>query len=84
MGRGLVHAMPRLLTLLAIIGTAAMLWVGGQIIVHGFNIHPPEWFGLHEGTLAWLVDAGVCGLFGLAIGAVIAAVHHWWTGREWG
>jgi uncharacterized protein len=81
-GRGLVKGMPRLLKGLGLIGTAAMLWVGGQIIVHGFHIHPAEWFGLHEGLLAWLVDAALCGLFGLALGAVIVAVHHWWHPAE--
>jgi uncharacterized protein len=80
-GRGLVKAMPKLLTFLSIVGTAAMLWVGGQIIVHGFHIHPAEWFGLHEGALAWIVDAGLCGLFGLAIGAVIVWLHHMWAHR---
>jgi predicted DNA repair protein MutK len=40
-GRGLVKSMPYLLNGLGIIGTAAMLWVGGGIIVHGL-----EHFGL--------------------------------------
>jgi uncharacterized protein len=81
-GRGLVHAMPKLLTFLSVVGTAAMLWVGGQIIVHGFHIHPAEWLGLHEGAIAWLIDAGLCGLFGLALGGVIVAVHHAWVHRK--
>jgi predicted DNA repair protein MutK len=75
-GRGLVKAMPKLLAALSTIGTAAMLWVGGQIIVHGFGIHPAEFVGLHEGALAWLVDAALCGLFGMALGAVIVWLHH--------
>src|SRR3546814_12037966 len=33
-GRGLVSFMPKLLAALALIGTAAMLWVGGQIFLH--------------------------------------------------
>jgi uncharacterized protein len=81
-GRGLVRAMPKLLAFLSVVGTAAMLWVGGQIIVHGFHIHPAEWLGLHEGALAWLVDAGLCGLFGLALGGVIVAIHHKWVHRK--
>jgi uncharacterized protein len=81
-GRALVQGMPKLLAFLSIVGTAAMLWVGGQIIVHGFGLHPAEWFNLHEGALAWLVDAGLSGLAGLAIGAVIVAVHHWWAHRK--
>ncbi|MEP7313893.1 MAG: DUF808 domain-containing protein, partial [Pseudomonadota bacterium] len=40
-GRGLVKAMPPLLQGLTIVGTAAMLWVGGGILVHGL-----EHFGL--------------------------------------
>jgi uncharacterized protein len=75
-GRALVRGMPNLLRALAVIGTAAMLWVGGQIIVHGFHIHPAEWLGLHQGLLAWLADAGLCGLFGLALGSTIVALHH--------
>jgi uncharacterized protein len=75
-GRGLVKAMPKLLAFLSTVGTAAMLWVGGQIIVHGFGIHPAEFVGLHEGALAWFVDAGLCGLFGLALGAAIVWAHH--------
>jgi len=70
------------MALLSTVGTAAMLWVGGQIIVHGFGLHPAEWFGLHEGALAWLVDAGLSGIAGLAIGAVIVGVHHLWAARK--
>jgi uncharacterized protein len=75
-GRGLVTAMPKLLAILAIVGTAAMLWVGGQIILHGLHIYPGEMIGLKDGFTGWLADAGLSGLFGLAIGAVIVWVHH--------
>src|SRR4051812_10506193 len=36
-GSMLVHVVPRLLTSLSAIGTAAMLWVGGGILLHGFE-----------------------------------------------
>ena len=36
-GRGLVHVVPKLLTALSAIGTAAMLWVGGGILLHGME-----------------------------------------------
>jgi predicted DNA repair protein MutK len=36
-GRGLIHVVPRLLTSLSAIGTAAMLWVGGGILLHGME-----------------------------------------------
>lgn len=77
-GYGLVKGMPILLITLTVVGTAAMLWVGGQIIVHGFGVHPEEWLGLHGGFLGWLADAVICGLIGLAIGSPIAGVHLLW------
>lgn len=78
-GRMLVLGMPKLLAALSTIGIAAMLWVGGQIILHGVGLHPAEWVGLHSGAAAWLVDAALSGLFGLALGSVIALLHHRWT-----
>ncbi len=78
-GRMLVLGMPKLLAALSTIGIAAMLWVGGQIILHGVGLHPAEWVGLHSGAAAWLVDAALSGLFGLALGGVIALLHHRWT-----
>jgi predicted DNA repair protein MutK len=38
LGRGLVHVVPKLLTSLSAIGTAAMLWVGGGILLHGMEV----------------------------------------------
>jgi len=73
-GRALVKAMPKLLTALTVIGTAAMLWVGGQIIVHGLGGHPDEWIGVTGGAAGWIADASICGVIGLAIGAVLVSV----------
>lgn len=36
-GRVLVRAMPRLMAVLSVVGTAAMLWVGGGIVLHGLE-----------------------------------------------
>ena len=36
-GDALVHIVPKLLTALSAIGTAAMLWVGGGILLHGIE-----------------------------------------------
>jgi hypothetical protein len=96
-GRGLVHAMPRLLAILSTIGIAAMIWVGGGIIVHGleaFGLDGPAHL-LHDlgaaagqavpavdGFIEWLVSAIGSGLVGLAIGAVIVAVHHRFARRR--
>ena len=85
-GRGLVVAMPRLMTALSTIGTAAMLWVGGSIVIHGLEyaglavighvIH--DWAALAghavpaaAGAVEWLVKAVLDGIFGLALGLVL-------------
>jgi len=91
LGRLLLHAMPRLLTALSVIGTIAMLWVGGGIILHGMHelgLHgPPEWAhgvqytvehatGALGGILGWLSYAAVSATAGLLIGAVLALAFH--------
>lgn len=75
-GRALVRGMPKLLAFLAVVGTAAMLWVGGQIILHGLHIHPGAMIGFHSGLSGWVADAALCGVFGLILGSAIAWVHH--------
>jgi len=75
-GRMLVRGMPKMLALLSTVGTAAMLWVGGQIILHGLHVYPAKVIRLSEGVLGWIVEATLCGLFGLALGAAIVWVHH--------
>lgn len=96
LGRGLVAGMPKLLKALAVIGTAAMLWVGGGIIVHGMEVLG---FGavahlFHDvakvvgggvpgigGLVEWLINAAASGVFGLFVGAVIVGVMHFLPGR---
>ncbi len=82
LGRGLVRAMPRVLNALTVIGTAAMLWVGGQIVVHGAGLHPPEWLGLHEGAAAWLADVAISGGIGLVLGMLIVGTLHLLPGKS--
>ncbi len=87
LGRGLVKGMPGLLKLLGLVGTAAMLWVGGGIIVHGaagLGWAAPEHalqevaakvaalLGAAGGFTAWLVSAIGTGILGIALGAVVA------------
>ena len=82
-GRRLVRAMPRVLALISAVGTAAMLWVGGSIIVHGLDalgwpgpyaaIHhagaaAAETLTLGAGAAAWAVTAALDGIVGLALG----------------
>jgi predicted DNA repair protein MutK len=96
-GHGLVHLMPILLTALSLIGTAAMLWVGGGIFSHGL-----EEFGLgavphtvHDVAVAagqavpgaqavveWLVEALGSALVGIVVGAVVVAGFHLWPWKK--
>jgi predicted DNA repair protein MutK len=90
-GRFLLRAMPVLLTFLSVVGTVAMLWVGGGIILHGLHelgVHgPSDWAhgvqhaieqgaGALGGLLGWLSYAGISALVGLVLGAIIAVVLH--------
>ena len=89
-GRGLVKGMPKVMTALSIIGTAAMIWVGGGILVHGMaqlGLAAPEHVIHHwaevaahpfggSGLVQWLVTALCSGVLGLAVGAIIAFVVH--------
>lgn len=96
-GRGLVKAMPVLLRVLAVVGTAAMVWVGGGIIVHGmeeFGLttlphlihdtahHAAEALPFAAGAVNWIVGAIGAAIVGLIIGAVIVGVLHVLPGRK--
>lgn len=77
-GRGLVVGVPVLMKILSIVGTAAMAWVGGGIILHGIAKlgWPTPYAMLHHvalstGPAEWFVTAGVSGLLGVAIGALL-------------
>ncbi len=88
-GRGLVTGMPKLLAALSTIGTVAMLWVGGHILLIGSDelgwhlpyslVHHLEEIVHHAvggigGVLAWLVNTGASALIGLVVGAIVLAV----------
>ncbi len=89
-GRGLVKGMPTLLSVLSTVGIAAMLWVGGHILLVG--IDELGWHALYDvvhhfeegvarvagigGVLAWVVNTLASALLGLVVGAIIVAVLH--------
>ncbi|MCE7795641.1 DUF808 domain-containing protein [Sphingobium sufflavum] len=90
-GRGLVKAMPKVMSFLSTVGMAAMLWVGGGIIVHGleeFHLDtlPHLVHGAADGVAGaipalhglvhWLVTATLSGIVGLAVGFVIVWLLH--------
>jgi len=89
LGRGLVHGMPPFLKLLGIVGTAAMVWVGGGIIIHGLEVLGLPTLGhiVHDAagaaggmvpalsaTIEWVVGATAAGVFGLLLGAALVPV----------
>jgi uncharacterized protein len=88
-GRSLVKAMPQIMLVISTVGTAAMLWVGGSIIVHG--LHDLGWHlpfdtihhvadlashtvGTAQGFVSWIVIASLDGVIGLAWGLVLIPV----------
>ena len=90
-GRGMVAGMPRLLAVISVVGTAAMLWVGGHIELVGLDDlgwHAPYSLVHHleeevhqavpvvGGAAAWLTNTAASALLGLVVGAVIVAVIH--------
>lgn len=95
-GRGLVKAMPHVMQTLAVVGTAAMLWVGGGIIVHGlehFHLDTVPHFietlsekAHHAPVLgavaAWLTFAASSAVVGFILGGVIVALLHFRPGRK--
>lgn len=89
LGLALVGVMPGVLKTLAIVGTAAMVWVGGGIIMHGletFGIDGPAHLAHHLAEVAgdatpvaprlvgWVASAATMGVFGLVLGAAVIPV----------
>lgn len=82
-GRGIVHFMPNFLTILSYVGTAAMLWVGAEIIAHGIPfaahlLHEIETSLANIPVLAWFAKATACGIAGIIIGFVVEKVVVLW------
>ena len=92
LGRAIVLGMPILLKALSIVGTAAMIWVGGGIVVHGleeYGLSAPA-HAIHAaaeavghalapvaGVVGWAVEAAAYGVVGLILGAaLIPFVEH--------
>jgi uncharacterized protein len=84
-GRLLVHGTTYVLNALGVVGTAAMIWVGGGIILHGLEayglgglshaIHnvaqsAAQLLPAAGSVLAWAVEAAAAGLVGIAVGLI--------------
>ena len=97
-GKGLVTGMPYFLKLLGIVGTAAMIWVGGGIIVHGLEAYG---FGglahlIHDAgeaiahavpvlpsVLRWIVEAAGAGIIGIVVGLVAIPLAGYVVSPAW-
>ncbi|WP_156230522.1 DUF808 domain-containing protein [Corynebacterium occultum] len=82
-GHGLVKAMPKVLTVISIIGTFAMLWVGGHILIVGLEEFGLGWFYhlAHDaaaaaggGFLGWTANTFISLIFGFLWGSVIYGI----------
>ena len=84
-GELIVRSMPTVFRIISVIGTVAMLWVGGHLVIA--NLAETFWDGpynaLHAATHAveslgpvveWIVDTALSGLFGLVLGLIIAGI----------
>ncbi len=95
-GRGLVKAMPRILAVLSTVGIAAMLWVGGHILLVGADDvgwHAPydlvhhleeqvhDAVGGLGSVLGWLTNTAASAVVGLVVGFVVVGVLHLVPGR---
>ena len=89
-GDALVHFVPKMLSALSGIGTAAMLWVGGGILLHGleelhildfiphalhdWSAHAGEAVGLMGPAVEWLLYALGSAVAGLIVGGIIVLI----------
>lgn len=86
LGAGIVRIMPGFMKVLTVVGTMAMIWVGGQIIIH--SLHELGWHAPYDairaradaaaamfpqapGIASWFVTALFDGIFGLMAGFVL-------------
>ncbi len=89
-GGFLVAAMPRLLGVLSVVGVAAMLWVGGHILldgaaklgweaplhlIHG-SAHAAAELPVVGGVAEWLTETLLSGIIGLLVGGLVVALLH--------
>jgi len=77
--------MPAVFRVIGIVGTVAMLWVGGHLVIA--NLAETFWHGpydmLHAVThavdaagpvIVWLADTAVSAVFGLVLGLIVVAI----------
>jgi predicted DNA repair protein MutK len=84
-GARVVASMPAVFRVISVVGTVAMLWVGGHLVIE--NLSETFWTGPHDVVHAvthaieaagpvviWIVDTAMSAVFGLVLGLVIVAI----------
>ena len=82
-GRTIVRVMPHVFSVIGVVGTVAMLWVGGHLVIANLaEVGVPVFHHVLEaaehavsgagGFVTWLVETLLSGVFGVILGAVIA------------
>ena len=97
LGRAMVKSMPKILAILSTVGIAAMLWVGGHILLVGTD--DLGWHALYDwvhhleedvhhavegvgSVLAWLTNTAISAVIGLVVGFVVVGLLHLLPGRK--
>jgi predicted DNA repair protein MutK len=84
-GARIVHAMPAVFKVISIIGTVAMLWVGGHLVIA--NLAETFWHGPHDvvhavthaveaagPVVVWIADTAMSAVFGLVLGLIVVVI----------
>ena len=82
-GRTIVRVMPHVFGVIGVVGTVAMLWVGGHLVIENLaEVGVPIFHHLLEaaehavsaggGFVSWLVETALSGIFGVVLGSVTA------------
>ena len=82
-GRPIVRVRPHIFNVIGVVGTVAMLWVGGHLVIENLaEVGVPVFHHILEvaehavsaagGFVTWLVETLLSGIFGVILGAIIA------------
>ena len=82
-GRTIVRVMPHIFSVIGVVGTVAMLWVGGHLVIANLaEVGVPVFHHVLEaaehavasagGFVTWLVETLLSGIFGVILGSLIA------------
>lgn len=84
-GTRIVRAMPAVFRVISIVGTVAMLWVGGHLVIA--NLAETIWHGPYDlvhlvthaieaagPVVVWIADTAISAVFGLVLGLIVVVI----------